>query len=74
MTLLWLLAAALIMTLTACSTTPTTATPPNFKASIQKTVRESIKPITFSGSRDAPETVRQIREHNAALEILLGNE
>jgi len=52
-----LLAVASAMTLPACVMTPTTGT---------DSVCLAFAPITFSASADSTETVRQIREHNAA--------
>lgn len=50
-------AVLLSMMLTACGTIPTTATDVSCSA---------FQPITFSAASDTPETVRQVREHNAA--------
>lgn len=50
------LAAASLTMLTACGTTNSTAT----------STCIVFAPITFSASKDSPETVMQVREHNAA--------
>jgi len=52
-----LLVIASIMMLQACATTPTIETP--------KTACSVFDIITYSGSKDTQETVKQIRGHNA---------
>ena len=59
----WLLAVALITLLAACETTPTGVTDVTCVAT---------GVITFSGE-DTAETIRQIREHNAAWRAVCGN-
>jgi len=56
-----LLAVLLSTILTACATTRETVTDTSCGA---------FEPITFSAARDTPETVAQIREHNAAFDAL----
>ncbi len=56
-----MLALAFLMSLTACAKTPQTATDLACLA---------FAPITFSASHDTPETVAQIRRHNAAWHAL----
>ena len=58
---LWMPVGLLSMTLAACSTIQTTVT---------RTECVSFAPITFSVSMDTLETIRQVREHNAAWEAL----
>lgn len=59
--------------LTACiltdSTGITTIKPSRAQLELaqRKVVCSAFKPITYSAKRDTPETVRQIRGHNAAL-------
>ena len=55
------LAVLLCMTLTACAGTGGTGTDAACLA---------FAPITFSASNDTPETIRQVREHNAAWDAL----
>ena len=57
----WLLVAPLIAA--ACAPIPSTATDSACLA---------FAPITFSGTSDTPETIRQIRAHNAAWTALCG--
>lgn len=35
---------------------------------------QAFRPITYSASQDTPETVRQVREHNAAYRAVCGSE
>lgn len=50
-----------------CCATRTIVTTISPKAAIKKTVCESFAVIRYSGTGDSPETVIQIRQHNAAL-------
>ena len=50
--------------LTGCMTTAGTATDATMVAC------EAFRPVTFSGAGDTAETVRQVREHNAAWEAV----
>jgi len=52
-----------MLTLTACLTTNTTVTDVSCLA---------FKPITFSGSKDTQQTIKEVREHNAAWDELCG--
>lgn len=54
-------ALAVLFLLTGCLTTRTTATGIPCQA---------LEPITYSASKDTPETVRQVREFNAVLREL----
>jgi hypothetical protein len=45
--------------LTACAATPITGT-----------ACSAFRPITYSAAKDTPETVAQVRKHNAAWEAL----
>lgn len=56
-----LLGVASLTTLTACGTTAATGT---------DTACLAFQPITYSASQDTPETVRQVREHNAAYDAV----
>jgi len=68
-----LLAPLCPLILAACFLTPSTGMKtikPNraqLETSTRKVVCGSFKPITYSAKRDTPETVRQVRGHNAAL-------
>lgn len=50
------------MILTACETTPTTA--------VISDACGALKTIDFDGELDTPETIAQVREHNARLAAL----
>jgi len=50
-----------VLLLAACSTTHTIVT---------DTSCQVLNPITYSGSKDTPETIQQIREHNAVWDSL----
>ena len=62
---------ALLLILTACSTTPTIGTSGE---EINRVVCESFKPISYSASRDSERTIAEIREFNAALETFCGDD
>lgn len=56
-----------LMILTACEMIPTTAIG---EGDSTRVACEVFGVITFSASQDTPETIREIREHNAAYESL----
>lgn len=37
------------------------------QGAVREAVCDSFRPITFSGKHDTPDTVKEVREHNAAL-------
>lgn len=58
-----MLAAALILPLTACAAMRGTAMRTSGAC-------VAFSPITFSAARDTPETIRQVRGHNAAWDAI----
>lgn len=68
-----IIAISLLLVLAGCKADPakefTTTIKPTkqqLKEAVTKTVCESFDPIYFSGSKDSKETVKAVREHNAA--------
>lgn len=55
------------MILTGCLSMQTRST-----GIVVDTTCEAMRPITYSASRDTPETVREVRQHNAAYQALCG--
>ena len=61
---LWMLAVVLSMTLIACAPIQITG--------ITDNSCRAFEPISFDGEEDTPDTIKEIREHNAAWRAICG--